>query len=145
MDIYESVESGGMPLQSYLIIHKEAALSEDDKDATYICCKNEDVHVYGGRDYCYNLSDKKICKTDDMCISGACGRLGTDSSVSGNAYCCPSGETTYHGVSAHDFCTGQKSGTECYMDAQCASNFCSGGDGGWKKGKCLEIGDVGSE
>ena len=32
VDIYESVESGGMPLQSYLIIHKEAALSEDDKE-----------------------------------------------------------------------------------------------------------------
>ena len=32
VDIYESVESGEMPLQSYLIIHKEAALSEDDKE-----------------------------------------------------------------------------------------------------------------
>lgn len=32
VDIYESVESGEMPLQSYLIIHKEATLSEDDKE-----------------------------------------------------------------------------------------------------------------
>ena len=29
VDIYEAVESGGMPLQSYLIIHKEATLDEE--------------------------------------------------------------------------------------------------------------------
>lgn len=32
VDIYEAIESGGMPLQSYLIIHKDAELNDEDVD-----------------------------------------------------------------------------------------------------------------
>ena len=32
VDIYEAIESGEMPLQSYLIIHKDAELNDEDVD-----------------------------------------------------------------------------------------------------------------
>ena len=36
----------------------------------YICCKKHSI--FGGLDYCNNMSDGKICWSDAMCSSGYC-------------------------------------------------------------------------
>ncbi|MDX2445145.1 MAG: heme-binding domain-containing protein [Bacteroidales bacterium] len=41
VDIYEAIESGEMPLQSYLIIHKDAALDDEAIDKVLTWTENE--------------------------------------------------------------------------------------------------------
>jgi len=134
--------------------------------ARKICCPSGSITNYGGFDYCTQMPVGSVCWSDFMCASGVCqGNLGglqkgvcqaqdlspgeiceSNSDCTNNAcgrgtaangaqkICCPSGNITTYG--GFDYCTQMLSGSVCWSDAMCASNFCRGNLGGLQRGIC---------
>lgn len=134
-------------------------------DAEQVCCPSGESESYGGFGYCTQMKSGSVCWSDAQCAGGYCkGNAGglqkgvcsgdaaagaacdADGECANKACarqtaddgavttCCPSGKSALY--AGYDYCLGMPSGSTCWSDAQCASDYCGGNMGGIQRGKC---------
>ncbi len=72
------------------------------------------------------------CTADTGCSNNTCAR-GSAADGAG-LLCCPSGQAGMYG--GYYYCYGMTSGSTCWSDAMCSSNYCGGNLGGLQRGTC---------
>lgn len=104
-----------------------------DREAPRVCCPSNETttleppnNSYASETYCAGLPSFRLCGSNDMCASNACGRLNYTSDDT--EVCCPSGETVSvlrpdRSFLFTEFCTGQPAGSFCGRDEMCVATY----------------------
>jgi hypothetical protein len=109
-------------------------------DDTYVCCKDSFVPVGWTTDLCSNRQLGETCPTtsDNECEGSL--QCGWENASDNAKYICCKKTGIFFG---NDYCLDMPENSVCRSDAQCASGYCRGNNGGITEGKCYQRRPVG--